>query len=257
MGLSRFTPANVWHRACVKAEIRSARSRLVELRGGRDVCWTDEDARDPLVTIRIPCYDRGRTILERAMPSALSQTYRNIEVLVVGDGATPETVAAVESVRDPRVRFVNLPRSSYPRDEQKRWLVVGHGPMNYALRAARGSWITPLDDDDEYTEDHVERLLAAAIERRLEFVYGQTEVVAPDGSRGILGRWPPELGGFTNGALLYSTRLNFLRYDPASWRDQVPADWNLWRRMMAAGVKMGFTEHVVYRYFPTTHVPEW
>ena len=241
----------------IRHRLDRARSRatLDSLRGGRDVCWTEEDATNPLVTIRIPCYDRGSVVAERAIASALAQTYTNIEVLVVGDNATPETVTAVQSVRDPRVRFVNIPRTSYPTDPERRWMVVGYGPMNYALDEAKGAWITPLDDDDEYTPDHVEVLLRAAIERRLEFVYGQTEVIAPNGATGIVGRWPPSLGAFTNGALTYSSRLRFLKYDPESWRDWLPADWNLWRRMIAAGVKIGYVEHVVYRYYPVTHIP--
>ncbi len=252
---SSLSPADRQHRAQVRRLIEEARTRIGTIRGDRDVCWTDEEAINPLVTIRIPCYDRGAVVVTRAIESALAQTYTNIEVLVVGDGATPEAIAAVESVRDPRVRFVNLPRTPYPKDPERRWMVVGYGPMNYALDEARGAWITPLDDDDEYTPDHVEVLLRAAIERRLEFVYAQTQVIAPDGATRIVGRWPPGLGAFTNGALLYSTRLRFLKYDPESWRDRLPADWNLWRRMIAAGVKIGYVEHVVYRYYPAKYLP--
>ncbi len=219
------------------------------------MCWTEEDAVNPLVTIRIPCYDRGRVVVDRAITSALAQTYTNIEILVIGDDATPETVAAVKSVADPRVRFVNIPRTPYPQDPERRWMVLGHGPRNYALDNAKGAWITTLDDDDEYTPDHVEVLLRAAVHRRLEFVYGQSEVIAPGGVTGIVGRWPPGLGAFTDGALLYSAHLRFLKYDPESWRDRLPADWNLWRKMLAVGVKMGYVEQVVYRYYPVTHVP--
>lgn len=252
---SSLSPEYRRHRSKVRREIEEARARIEAMRAGRDVCWPEEDAVDPLVTIRIPCYDRGPLVVERAINSALAQTYRNLEILVVGDGATPETVAAVEAVDDPRLRFVNLPHTDYPKDPSRRWMVMAHGPRNYALDAARGAWITTLDDDDEYTPDHVEVLLRAAIERRLEFVYGQSEVIAPDGPRGLLGRWPPSYGAFTDGAILYSGRLRFMKYDPESWLERLPADWDLWRRMLAAGVKMGFVEHVVYRYFPVSHVP--
>jgi glycosyltransferase involved in cell wall biosynthesis len=250
-----LSPAHRRHRAAVRREIAEAQAILALIRGDRDVCWTDEDAINPLVTVRIPCYDRGRVVADRAIASALAQTYTNLEILVIGDGATPDTIAAVQSVRDPRVRFVNLPRTPYPTDPYRRWLVVGYGPRNYALDVAKGAWITTLDDDDEYTPDHVEVLLRAVIDRRLEFVYGQSEVIAPDGTKGLVGRWPPSLGAFTDGALLYSARLRFLKYDPESWRDQVPADWNLWRKMLSVGVKMGYVEQVVYRYFPVAHIP--
>lgn len=225
------------------------------MRDGRDVCWAAEDEIEPLVTVRIPTYDRGRLVLDRAIASATSQTYRRLEILVVGDGATPATVAAVRAARDPRVRFVQLERGRYPSDPDRRWMVVGHMPMNRALDLARGAWIAPLDDDDEFTPDHVEVLVTEALRRRLELVYGQTEVVRPDGSVGIVGEWPPRYGGLTHGSVLYSARLRFMRYDTASWLDGYPADWDLWRRMIAAGVRIGYTKHVVYRYYPAVHVP--
>ncbi len=219
------------------------------------MCWEASDAVDPLVTIRIATYDRGPMLVERAIASAIRQTHRNIEILVIGDGATPETMAAVAQVTDPRVRFVNLPRTSYPRNAERRWKVIGHAPMNAALRLARGSWIAPLDDDDECTDDRVEALLSAAIERRLEFVYGKTAILQLDGGWKELGSWPPGHGKFTQGAALYSTRLAFMRYDARSWLDGLPADWNLWRRMIRAGVRMGYVDRIVYRYFPARHNP--
>ncbi len=232
------------------------RAVLASLRGDRDVCWADADADNPLVTIRIATYDRPRLLVERAIPSALAQTHRNIEVLVIGDGATQETADAISGVGDSRIRFVNLPRSPYPGDPEKRWMVVGCQPMNHALSIAGGAWIAPLDDDDELTPDHVEVLLRAAIARRLEFVYGDTAVMRQDGSWGVVGEWPPRHGGLTHGAVLYATALRFLRYDSRSWRFREPADWNLWRRMAAAGVRMGYINTVVYRYYPASHFPD-
>jgi glycosyltransferase involved in cell wall biosynthesis len=232
------------------------RNTLATIRDGRDVCWASADAVDPLVTIRIATHDRPRLLVERAIPSALAQTYPNLEILVVGDGATPETATAVRAVGDRRVRFVNLPRAHYPSDPEQRWMVLGCEPINHALSIARGAWIAPLDDDDEFTTDHVEVLLRAAITRHLEFVYGDTAVLRHDGTWGLVGDWPPRLAGFTQGAVLYAAPLRFLRYDSRSYRYGEPADWNLWRRMMAAGVRMGYVSHIVYRYYPASHVPE-
>ena len=98
-----------------------AQAKLAAIWNGRDVCWTEQEAANPLVTIRHPCYDRGPVVAERAIASALAQTCTNIEVLVVGDGATPETIAAV-----------------------RWWMVVGYGPVNFALDEASGAWITRL-----------------------------------------------------------------------------------------------------------------
>lgn len=237
-------------------EVPRNRRMLLALRLGRDVCWSEEEGVEPLVTVRIATRNRPRLLVERAVASAIAQTYSNLEILVVGDGAAPETVAAMQAVRDSRVRFVNLQPTAYPRDPRRRWMVIGHGPMNYALDVARGSWIAPLDDDDEFTPDHVEVLLREAVQRRLEFVYGDTAVLRQDGIWGVLGEWPPRHGGLTHGAVLYATGLRFMRYDARSWLLNEPADWNLWRRMLLAGVRMGYVPSVVYRYYPAARIPE-
>jgi glycosyltransferase involved in cell wall biosynthesis len=249
--------ANLEHRRLTRERSDMERRALAELRAGRDVCWGPEAADNPLVTIRIPTYDRGRLVVERAIASALAQTYRNIEVLVVGDGATPETVAAIEKVDDPRLRFVNLAHPDYPADPECRWQVAGTQAVNHALELARGEWIAPLDDDDEFTPDHVELLLSVAIEYRLEMVYGQSLMQQADGGWSIVGSWPPQQGGLCHGSAFYSAALRTFRYDPEAWRDLEPGDWNLWRRMLEAGVRMGNVEQVVYRhYFEARHRAE-
>jgi hypothetical protein len=240
---------NLAHRRLSRARAESERETLRRLRDGRDVCWPEESAADPLVTIRIPTFDRGPLVVRRAISSALAQTYRNLEVLVVGDGATPETVEAIAAVRDPRLRFVNVPRPDYPDDPERRWQVAGTNAVNHALEIARGAWIAPLDDDDEFTPDHVELLLSLAIEYRLEMVYGQSLMEQPDGSWSVVGSWPPQQGGLCHGSALYAADLRFFKYDPEAWRVHEPGDWNLWHRMLDAGVRMGNVEQVVYRHY--------
>jgi glycosyltransferase involved in cell wall biosynthesis len=238
-----------------RREIPGARRELIRLRAGKDVCWSEEDTHEPIVTVRIATKDRPELLVDRALASAVGQTYSNLDILVVGDGATPETVSAISKVRDPRVRFVNLSATTYPANHERRWKVIGHEPMNYALDNARGAWIAPLDDDDEFTSDHVETLLDSAVRRRLEFVYGDTAIRRDDGTWGVLGEWPPRYAGFTQGAVMYASALRFMKYDPTSWQVNEPADWNLWRRMLLAGVRMGHVPTVVYRYYPARHVP--
>ena len=57
------------------------------MRGDRDVCWPEEAAANPLVSVVIPTYNRGRILVERSLASVLNQTYSNLEVIVVGDHA--------------------------------------------------------------------------------------------------------------------------------------------------------------------------
>lgn len=231
------------------------RHLLEQVRAGRDICWLeDENEDEPLVTIRIATYNRGSIVAERAIRSAIEQSYERLEVLVIGDSCDEATASAVRGVRDPRVRFINLPqRGLYPADPKKRWMVAGATPMNVALTLARGAWIAPCDDDDELTDDHVDVLLREAKARRLEMVYSRAAMEAEPGVWTEVGRPPLRHGHVTHGSVMYSLGLRFIRHSETSWRLHEPADWNLWRRMRQVGVRIGFVDHLTYRHYVETH----
>lgn len=228
------------------------RRQLEELRGGRDVCWPETAASDPLVTVRITTYNRGPVLVERAIASALAQTHDNIEVLVVGDCCTDNTEMLVSQIADPRLRFVNLPRRPpYPSNERDRWLTLGYAACNLGLDLATGDWIAPCDDDDELTPDHVERLLATALTQRAEFVHSRTAVHVGDEDWATIGRPALTIGQVTHGSVLYASALRFMRYSGRCWERREPLDWHLFRRIAAAGARVAYLDDVTYRYYPS------
>lgn len=233
-----------------RLESREERRLLDTVRQGDDLCWLAGDEPEPLVTVCIPTYDRGPLVVERAIASALNQSYAPIEVLVVGDRCDDATAAALKSVRDPRLRFVNLPaRGIYPADGLRRWYVAGSAPLNAGLALAQGAWITTCDDDDELTPDHVEVLLGEARRRRLEMVYSKARAERAPGCWDVIGAPPLRRGTISQGSVLYSTALRFLRFSNTSWLLHEPSDWNLWRRMERIGVRLGFVDHVTYVHY--------
>jgi len=240
----------------IRGRIRANDERrlLAQVRGPDDVCWAATDEAEPLVTVRIATYNRGPIVAERAISSAIRQTYKRLEILVIGDHCDTATEQAVRSVRDPRVRFINLAeRGLYPTDPMLRWMVAGATPMNAALMIAQGAWIAPCDDDDEITDNHVELLLHEARRRRLEFVWSKAAMEIEAGTWAEVGRVPLAWGGITHGSVLYAGALRFFRHNENSWKLAEPGDWNLWRRMKAAGVKMGFVNQVTYRHYLETY----
>src|ERR1700733_15513911 len=99
-----------------------------------------------LVSAVIPT--RGRPeLLRRAVRSALAQTLREIEVVVVIDGEDPVTRLALEelALQDGRLRVVALTAS-----------VGGSDARNRGVEAASGEWIAFLDDDDEWHPGEVQ-----------------------------------------------------------------------------------------------------
>lgn len=89
----------------------------------------------PLVSVIIPTRNRPE-FLQRAVDSALAQSYPHFELIIIDDGSTP---AAQLNVSDSRIRW--------RRHEQ------GHGAAasrNAGMRMANGELFAFLDDDDEY-----------------------------------------------------------------------------------------------------------
>ena len=121
--------------------------------------------------------------------------------------------------------------------------------MNWALEHARGEWIAPLDDDDEFTPDHVETLLDACRRESAELAYGVALAQTGSGAWNRIGSWPLSEGEIVHASVLYSARLRGFRHAVDAWRVDEPADWNLWKRMRWAGVHMTFIDRVVVRHY--------
>ncbi|MBN1530833.1 MAG: glycosyltransferase family 2 protein [Thermoleophilaceae bacterium] len=227
------------------------RRRLRRLRDS-DVYRNAFAATDPLVSIVIPTYRNVEAVRSVSLPSALAQTHQNIEVLVVGDAAPEETAAAVAACGDERVRFENLPlRGPYPDDTERAWLLAGTPPFNAGVALARGAWIAPLGDDDSMAPRHVETLLGAALERRLELVYSRLTVHLLDGTTKLAGEFPPRLGEFGLQSALYLSGLSFMELNLQDELFGEPNDWSLCRRMLRAGVRMGMVDEATVDYHPS------
>lgn len=230
-----------------------ARRRLRELRAESSYAAAFTDPM-PLVSVVIPTWKRIDTLIERAIPSALAQTHANIEVLVVGDASPPETAKAIAALNDDRVAFHNLKlRGPYSENARRAWLAAGTPGLNAGATLARGAWIAPLGDDDAFVAEHVEHLLELARADELEFVYGRLRMHMPDGSRPLLGEFPPRLGQIGLQAALYHSGLSdFMELELAHALFGKPNDWGLVERMMRAGVRMGMLDEATVDYFPST-----
>jgi putative methyltransferase (TIGR04325 family) len=235
------------------------RERLRALRGEAAYERAYAEA-DPLVSVVIPTYDNFDLLRERAIPSVLSQTYQNFEIVVVGDAARNEARLAAESFGDPRIKFSNLAyRGPYPEAPEKLWLVSGTPPYNEGVRLARGLWIAPLDDDDAFRPGHIERLLSHAREQRLELAYGNVRLHAPDGGSRTIGHFPPSRGVINLQAGIYHAALaELFELEAIDAAFETPNDWGWCRRLMEAGVRMGMIYEELTDMYPSRQwTPRW
>jgi len=104
----------------------------------------------PLVSVIIPTRNRA-LLLKRAVRSVLSQTYPNLEIVVVDDASTDETRDVVAGLNNQAIHYLR-------HDSSKG----GSAARNTGIRAATGKCVAFLDDDDEWepakTEEQVKML---------------------------------------------------------------------------------------------------
>lgn len=109
----------------------------------------------PLVSVYLPTRNRAG-LVGRAIQSVLDQDHDHLELLVVDDASTDDTpgVLARLAAADPRIVLF-------------RQAAPGGAPAarNIALRAARGRYVTGIDDDDEMLPRRISSLLRAFDER--------------------------------------------------------------------------------------------
>lgn len=140
-----------------------------------------EELRRPLVSVVIPTYNRSGLVL-RALRSVLSQSMQDLEVLVVDDGSTDDTAAAVTALDDPRVRYLQQHNAGVA------------AARNRGIREARGQLLALLDSDDEWSPDKLARQLACLRESPARVALVYTGVVDDDGEGGLSVRLPTHRG---------------------------------------------------------------
>jgi len=144
----------------------------------------------PLVSVIIPAHNGGRT-LRRAIESALHQTVQDIEVIVVDDASTDNTVnVAQELIRsDARVRLI---QNTNNRGAQTA--------RNIGARAANGDWLTFFDSDDWMLPTSIEQRLTLARNHGVKIVHSEAFVLRQNEDLALFG--VPPLSGSIYEALL-------------------------------------------------------
>lgn len=121
----------------------------------------------PLVSAIIPVYNGERYIAD-AIDSVFRQVHRPIEVIVVDDGSTDGTLAAVAAYGD-AVRVISQKNSGQAV------------ARNAGLSAAKGKYIAFLDADDVWSDDHLAELLPPLRDGACEVARGLVTYVRDKG----------------------------------------------------------------------------
>ena len=111
----------------------------------------------PIISVIIPSFNRGYCI-KTCIESVLSQTFEDFEVIVVDDASSDDSFAQIQSISDPRVRYV--------AHESNRG---GAAARNTGIEWAQGEFVTFLDSDDCWMPQKLEKQLQRLLEKGEEY----------------------------------------------------------------------------------------
>lgn len=111
----------------------------------------------PLVSIVIPCFN-AEGVVGDAVLSALTQTYQPIEVIVIDDGSTDDSLRIIKSFGE-RVRWMTGPN------------LGGAAARNRGIKLAQGDLVQFLDADDLLHAQKLQRHVPLMLARAADIVY--------------------------------------------------------------------------------------
>ncbi len=201
---------------------------------------------EPRVSVLVTTFNRAAYLLE-AVNSALNQTFRELEVIIVDDGSTDNSADLVRGLRDSRVRYLYQTHRGVS------------AALNTAWRVARGEFIGRLDSDDAWLPNLLEELVPALeAEPTLGLIYARAQGMDEQGRplSQILGapeKFPNQwLKSLLYGDCVCGVACVFRRtcieqvggFDESLIGNE---DWDLWIRM-APVCRFAFCDEILARY---------
>ncbi|GAB3660355.1 hypothetical protein GCM10028791_34240 [Echinicola sediminis] len=97
-----------------------------------------------IVSVVIPCYNQGK-YLEETVQSVLSSTYPAVEIIIVNDGSTDDSMEIAKKIKDkhPEIKLIDQANGGVS------------SARNHGIETAKGSIILPLDGDDLISPEYI------------------------------------------------------------------------------------------------------
>jgi len=201
----------------------------------------------PLVSVIIITYN-GRMYIKKAIESVLRQTYKNIEVIIVNDGSTDETLEIISGFRKTDSRITILTNK----------INLGCAKtLNKGAIMAHGKYIARLDDDDSWFDRRKLERQICFLEKNCNYVLVGDGVIKIDKKGEEIDRYLfPEKDkdirkSILLGNLFVHSTVVFRRniFEKVGGYDEYFdffADWDLWLKLGKLGKFYNFQKHSTY-----------
>lgn len=139
---------------------------------GEHITEPKSAAEMPLISVIMPVYNAcriNRVFLQRALDSIANQTYKQVELIIVDDGSSDETRKVCENF------FSNNPQLI------GRFLSKTNGGQscarNFGVKASSGEYVGFIDQDDEWYENKLERVVPWLSDKKIDVLYTDSDTI--------------------------------------------------------------------------------
>jgi glycosyltransferase involved in cell wall biosynthesis len=123
----------------------------------------------PEFSVVIPSYNHA-AYLGEAVASVLAQTFTDLELIVVDDGSTDNSLEVLSGFKDARMRILSQPNQG------------AHAAINRGLREAAGVYLAILNSDDQYSPPRLAKAIAVLkSDRQIGLAGSYIEIIDQDG----------------------------------------------------------------------------
>lgn len=132
----------------------------------------------PLVSVIVPVYNVSEYIVE-CLTSILSQTYTNLEILIINDGTKDDSIIKISNLveQHPTIRVITQENQGLS------------GARNTGINAATGDYVVFIDSDDKIKPTFVQNLVTHAVAKKADIVRASFR----DFDGEIPSGWQPDL----------------------------------------------------------------
>lgn len=199
----------------------------------------------PLASVIIPTYNREKYI-KRAIESALNQTYRNIEIIIVNDGSTDKTKEVLQPYfTDQRIHYIYQENQGVSK------------ARNNGIKVAKGKYIALLDSDDFWRDPQ-------KLEKQVSFLKTHPDYVLTGGGiirvsekgKEISRCLNPEADRAIRKAMLFSCLIapSTAVFPRRAWQliggfnesSDLSEDWDLFLKLGKLGKLYNFQQYFLY-----------
>jgi glycosyltransferase involved in cell wall biosynthesis len=198
---------------------------------------------NPILSIIIPCYNSEST-LESTLESVISQDFQDWEAIIINDGSTDTTeeIAVRWIKKDSRFKYFAKQNEGLGKTR------------NYGIAKSKGSYILPLDSDNQLIKDFAREAIAVfENSQEVGVVHGDAQYFGEKDGLWAVAQYDLKkilVGNYIDACAIYRKKL---WAEVGGYDENIPhqghEDWEFWIALGSLNVKFYHLNAITFKYY--------